>query len=148
MIVGIVGSEGAKFTDLGRARAEELIAVMLEGADALSSGHCHLGGIDIFAEDYANDLGIKTLIFPPKQLSWEGGYKQRNLQIAQASDVVHCISVDRLPEGFSGMRFKTCYHCANFGRDATSHAKSGGCWTVNQALKMGKAGLIHVVANY
>ncbi len=132
MRIGIVGHEAAKFTPETQVRARQIIRDILSEPDAvLVSGHCHLGGIDIWAEEEAAALGFtpdRLLIFPPKTLQWEGGYKQRNLQIAQSSDVVHCLVVKELPATYQGMRFTSCYHC-----HTTSHVKSGGCWTAKRA---------------
>lgn len=94
------------------------------------SGHCHLGGIDIWAEEEADDMGIEKLIFPPKSLRWNGGYKERNLLIARNSDIVHCIVVAKYPPHYRGMRFTRCYHC-----DTTEHIKSGGCWTAWRCMR-------------
>ena len=56
MILGIVGCEDPKFTTLGRRRAKEAIAglIVKNKPDAISSGHCHLGGVDIWAERLAS----------------------------------------------------------------------------------------------
>lgn len=145
-IIGIVGSEAAKFTAHSEAVARRMIGLLLDYDDvlAVSSGHCHLGGIDLWAEEVARELGKfdERYIFEPRQRTWSGsyGYKQRNLDIAAASTEVHCITVRTLPEGYSGMRFPLCYHCKT-----DAHVKSGGCWTVHQARRMGKPGLIHVI---
>lgn len=140
MKIGIVGSEAAKFTTLGEERARKAIMEILGDKDVthVVSGHCHLGGVDIYAEECAIACDIETLIYPPAELNWSNGYKPRNLQIARNSDIVYCISIDTLPADYKGMTFKTCYHCAKNGRDGSDHVKSGGCWTAVQALKMGK----------
>lgn len=153
-VIGIVGHEAAKFTAEGRRRARSLIAELLsDGEVLLSSGHCHLGGVDIFAEEIARELGAfrEELIFPPKDLSWSDGYKPRNIQIAEASDVVHNIVVDRLPASYTGMRFSVCYHCIKSSRKSSgirSHIKSGGCWTAWYAKEaLGKPAYWHVIEN-
>lgn len=74
------------------------------------------------------------------------GFKARNIDIAAASSAVHVIVVDRYPPGYCGRRFDLCYHCARIRPDL-EHVKSGGCWTGNQALKLGKAATWHVIAN-
>ncbi len=142
MIIGIVGSEAAKFTKETRNKAEALITQILTGWDVtgFSSGHCHLGGIDIWAEDTAKMLGLDLYIYPPKTQSWEGGYKPRNIQIAKTSNVVHNITVKELPPDFKGMRFDGCYHCKTM-----DHVKSGGCWTAKYAQKLGKKAYWHVL---
>lgn len=142
--IGIVGAEASKFTPAGEARAREIITELLAPADSiLVSGHCHLGGIDIWAEEIAQELGRDMEIFPPKSLKWEGGYRERNLQIAHTSDIVNCIAVDQLPGGFRGMKHSSCYHC-----DRTDHVKSGGCWTMHKAKQYWKReGKLWIVEN-
>lgn len=144
MKIGIVGAEKAKFTEKGRTRARRLIRGILseKGVSAVVSGACHLGGIDRWAVEMGWELGLLVVEFPPTTHSWTAGYKPRNMKIVKASDEVHCITVDRLPEGFSGMRFDICYHCGS-----KDHVKSGGCWTMKKAREMGKKGILHVIKN-
>lgn len=141
MNVGIVGHEAAKFTPETEAQAREIIRFLLSPPDAvLVSGHCHLGGIDIWAEEEAQALGRARLIHAPEILTWNdrqdstgirlAGFKTRNLAIANTSDIVHCIVVRELPSQWSPVyghiAFTSCYHCK--GR-ISPHVKSGGCWT-------------------
>jgi hypothetical protein len=136
MRLGIVGHEGAKFTDYTRELAWLAINKACHSPETVAeviSGGCHLGGIDIWAVEYAKAAGIPYREFLPQKLQWNGGYKERNIQIAEASDKVVCIVVKKLPEGYSGMRFTSCYHCKT-----DSHVKSGGCWTARYAGKLGK----------
>lgn len=150
-VIGIVGSEAIKFTSETEAKAKEIIRALLRGLNSLgypsglnitgySSGHCHLGGIDIWTEEIGDELGIIKYIFPPKTQSWETGYKPRNLQIVEASTEVHCITVRKLPADYKGMRFDGCYHC-----HTKDHVKSGGCWTALHAKKKGKPAFWHVI---
>lgn len=149
MKVGIVGSEAAKFTKLGEERAKVAIYDILsrDGITGVVSGHCHLGGIDIWAEEAGTNMALDLFIFPPLQLNWSNGYKPRNVQIATNSDIVYCISVNKLPPDYSGMTFKSCYHCKNYGGNPSNHTKSGGCWTMYQAIKMGKQGKLIIINN-
>lgn len=142
MILGIVGSEWAKFTPYTETRARVAIqaAIKRYGADEVVSGACHLGGIDEWAIEEALEVGIGTRNFPPAQRSWEGGYKPRNIQIAQAADAVVCITLRELPDTYRGMTFKLCYHCG-----VDTHVKSGGCWTMKYAQKIGKKGELIVI---
>lgn len=142
MIIGIVGSEGKKFIPETEILARSIIRTILSGhyyqghdVTEMSSGHCHLGGIDIYAEEIAASLNLPMRIFPPKKLTWEGGYKQRNIEIARASDEVYCITLDKLPPSYKGMTFNSCYHCKK-----NDHVKSGGCWTTKFARQLGKKG--------
>jgi len=145
MIIGIVGAEAAKFTKAGeeQARAEILRLLLHPDVTLMVSGGCHLGGADIYAEDQAELLGIPTRIHKPKRLSWDDGYKARNMLIAEDADIVHNIIVDVLPSDFSGMTFKKCYHC-----NTTEHVKSGGCWTARYAQRIGKQAQWHLIRNY
>ncbi len=139
MKLGIVGAEAAKFTAVTEAAAKEQIRKWIEATKPthIVSGHCHLGGVDIWAEEIAAEYELPTLIFPPKELSWEKGYKPRNLEIAKWSDHVICIVVKDYPPDYKGMRFKNCYHCVNnmgmTDYQAAPHVKSGGCWTMYKA---------------
>lgn len=159
MIIGIVGSEGKKFTTETEAKAQDIIRTLLIREDVwgLTSGHCHLGGIDIWAEEETahlqgigtplrddNLFGYKpdldTFIYPPKDLQWSTGYKPRNIQIAKKCNELHNITVKELPPDFKGMRFPGCYHCG-----AADHIKSGGCWTAKYAQKLGKPAFWHII---
>lgn len=138
--VGIVGSEGAKFTSETEEYARELIRELIAPYDRVVSGGCHLGGIDIWAIQEAFEAGKETSVHLPKILAWTGGYKERNLEIAKDSDKVFCITVKEFPEDYTGMRFPYCYHCKT-----DAHIKSGGCWTVKKAIEMGKEGEVLVL---
>lgn len=131
MKLGVVGPEQAKFTSATEASAKEEIrrAVERHGADTLISGHCPLGGVDIYAEEMALELGLRMIVHAPSSLRWggPGGYMERNLAIARDSDLVLVVALEELPPGYHGMRFDDgCYHCK--GRNP-QHVKSGGCWT-------------------
>ena len=134
-VLGIVGAEAAKFTPRSQVSARAVIRsyIAIFQATKVTSGHCHLGGVDIWAEEEAKELTVfdPALIFPPKTLRWSDGYKPRNIQIAQACDALVNIVVDRLPETYTGMRFEDCYHCIQANRvyDYEPHVKSGGCWS-------------------
>lgn len=145
MNVGIVGSEGAKFTIETEELARGLIKTILSCAgvkDKVISGGCHLGGIDIWAVEEAEKLSIPTQIFLPKKRVWEG-YKERNILIATYSDIIFCITVKELPPDYMLRGWeKFCYHCKT-----DQHIKSGGCWTVKYAKGLGKIGHILVVGD-
>lgn len=147
--IGIVGHEAAKFTKKGEEEARKIIYDILtkhltveNSLVTLVSGGCHLGGIDIFAEEEADKLGLEKQIFLPKTRVWESGYKPRNIKIAKASDELHNIVVSRVANSYDGMKFPYCYHCHT--RD---HYKSGGCWTAKFAHKLGKPVTQHVLLN-
>lgn len=131
MNVGIVGHEAAKFTPVNEVTARMIIRTLIvEPGTVVVSGGCHLGGVDVWAEEEALAMDRSTLIFRPVRLSWEGGYKERNLLIAKHSEIVHCLVVRTFPESYTGMRFPYCYHCRT-----DAHVKSGGCWTARRCAK-------------
>lgn len=101
----------------------------------LISGHSPMGGVDIWAEEMADELGIKKNIQAPQINRWEDeydweygeikkGFKSRNLDIALISDELYIIVANKYPKEYRGKRFKMCYH-----DDRTDHVKSGACWT-------------------
>lgn len=134
MKIGIVGSEEAKFTPRGRLLARCAIAERVAhwDADTIVSGECHLGGVDIWAKEFAIQFDLTYIGYRPERRTWTY-YKKRNEKIARTSDVVICITVRALPPGFGGMTHSWCYHC-----QTTDHVKSGGCWTTKYANKLGK----------
>lgn len=136
MKLGIVGHAQEKFTSATETEARRAIrvAIRTRNPDAIVSGHSPMGGVDIYAEEIAADMGIPTIIHAPKSRRWDGpdGFKARNLRIAEDSDEVLVVVCRSYPAGFKGMRFADCYHCK--GRNPP-HIKSGGCWTAWKAPK-------------
>ena len=112
----------------------------------LVSGHCPKGGIDIWAETFADENLVTKEIYLPEVNQWEDkvgtehregaamfqefahlkkGYKTRNIQIAEACDVLYClVPLDKE---------KYCVHC-----NKEHHPTNGGCWTLRHAAKLGK----------
>ena len=132
--VAIVGVSGEKLDNFEKEKAVlEIIKIgdRHKGC-TIVSGHSPRGGIDILAEMYADFTKKDKLIFKPDTSDWEDegekkGYKTRNLEIAEACDILYCISVPMKEGG------KSCYHCKQF-----THEKTGGCWTMREAKKLGK----------
>jgi len=141
-VLGIVGSEAAKFTKETEADARSRIHLLIASPDVAGvvSGACHLGGVDLWAAEIGRQLGKKVVEHAPKTRSWTAGYMPRNLAIARDCTECHCFTVKQFPVGYTGMKFPYCYHCKT-----NEHIKSGGCWTVKQARKMGKDGYVHVI---
>lgn len=142
MKVGVVGAEASKFTELGELRARKVIRKLLREGDVVISGGCHLGGIDQWAVEEAEALGLETIEYKPKIKRWSGGYRERNLKIAHTSEYLICIVVNKLPKGYNGRVFDLCYHCKT-----KDHIKSGGCWTMWKAKELGKEILLVMVYN-
>lgn len=94
------------------------------------SGHCPKGGVDIWVEEIADELGISKIIYKPEINSWKDqygisnqkyapkwktllmGYKSRNEQIARTCNILYDIE----PKG----------------------KRSGGTWTLEYAKGLGK----------
>lgn len=140
MIVGIVGSEQAKFDERTEAIARQLIRDLIKDVEYVVSGASPLGGVDTYAMEEAKALNKPFTAFPPNFHRWDTGYKPRNMRIARASDKVVCITLRTLPPSYKGMRFALCYHCKT-----ADHIKSGGCWTVKFAKSLGKQGEVIVI---
>jgi len=138
--IGIIGHEATKFTPEQEKQAREIIKDIIADDCVVVSGGCHLGGVDIWAEEEALNSGRDLVVFCPKERSWHGGYKDRNLRIAALSDEVHVILVPDYPPGYQGVQFDMCYHC-----HTTSHVKSGACWTAKEARKLGKKTFYHII---
>ncbi len=134
MNLGIVGHAQEKFTAETEALARERIRerILQYGPVFIVSGRSPMGGVDLYAEEIAAELGIPTIIHAPTRNRWDGpgGFKERNLAIARDSDPVLVVVCRELPPEFAGMRFEDCYHCR--GR-TPPHVKSGGCWTAWKA---------------
>jgi hypothetical protein len=155
MILGIVGPEKAKFTHAGFHRAIAAINRLIDHYQpkAISSGGCHLGGVDIWAEAVAKKAGCfdEKYIFLPKELKWKTGFEPRNIQIATASDVVVTLAVNRYHDEYAFEKFPCCYHCKRWDKSKSvadrglDHVKGGGCWTRWYAHRLGKETRIVII---
>lgn len=120
------------------------------------SGHCPKAGVDIWAEEIADELGIQKEIYPAEVHQWNDiiqpdriteneplvetklkGYRSRNMQIAEACDVLYCIvpktgKDEPVIEGTWKLT-PYCKHCMRYG-----HPTNGGCWTLKKAKELGK----------
>lgn len=132
MKIGIVGNAADKFTPKTRRWARHAIRDVIKeySPTHVISGGCHLGGVDDWAVEIAEKLGVETIIHQPKTRSWTGGYRPRNLRIAADSDIVVCVVAAKYPKKFDERRFESCYHCQ---LRRPPHCKSGGCYTAMRA---------------
>jgi hypothetical protein len=119
----------------------------------LVSGHCPKGGVDIWAEEIAKELGCYNpdYIFTPEVNQWEDshwmwnpdrppetsiGYKSRNIKIAKACDILYCIVPYKWDDFTKQPPYDSttwCKHCKVW-----KHPSNGGCWTMQYAKKLGK----------
>jgi len=153
MKIGIIGHGADKFTSRSKLVAIATIRFILHGklkaiplTDKIIvvSGHSPVGGIDIWAEEVALEHDFETDLKIPKQYKWDAtyGFKQRNIDIAESSDELHVILVDKYPPNFKGFKFTKCYHC-----NSADHVKSGACWTARQARILDKTVIYHIIKN-
>lgn len=147
MKIGIIGHGADKFTEKSAKEAKDLIhKIFREQREmpTLVSGHSPVGGIDIYAEEIAKNLTLSLDLKIPKQKQWDAeyGFKQRNLDIARSSDILHVILVDKYPKDYKGRKFNKCYHC-----NSSDHVKSGACWTAKEAKKLNKEVIHHIIKN-
>lgn len=147
MRIGIVGHAADKFTAETERRARAIIREILSPEEAVGvSGGCHLGGVDIWAEEEAAFLGREFTVYAPTSKSWSapGGYKDRNLSIANKSDEVHVIVVASYPDGYTSVRYGDggCYHCLD---KRPRHVKSGACWTAITHASVGGKPYWHII---
>jgi hypothetical protein len=118
------------------------------------------GGIDTIAEIVASELGIQKEIYPAEVNQWEDkivesgsiydegpcngmfrfkkkGYRSRNIQIAEACDILYDIEPKGSCRHCGGIGFTTNYgRCCRFCHGTGVY--SGGTWTLNYAKKLGK----------
>lgn len=132
MKIAIVGAEEKAWTDDQKQTVKDIITKFLRRYSdnpVLISGGCPKGGVDIWAEECADRAPtIPKQIFKPEVEQWEDdaklihpignqrlikkGYKSRNIEIAEACDILYCF---------------------------TSNGKhNGGVWTAKYAKSLGK----------
>ena len=162
MRVAIVGCEESKWTSEQKEKAKiKIKSILLTKAKQafddeiiLVSGHCPFGGIDIWAEELSDALGITKKIYPAKVNQWEDrtwmwhpdrplerdiGYKSRNILIAKTCDILYCI-VPQRSYNIEGNEIFYCTHCQTYG-----HPTNGGCWTLRYAKKLNKENHLVVI---
>ena len=110
--IAIVGASESHWKEGDKEKVKETIRGLLKKGDILVSGGCPFGGVDIWAEEVADELGIEKEIFLPKTRDWDG-YRARNIQITEECDMLYDIE----PKG---------------------RVRSGAMWTMNYAKVFGK----------
>lgn len=97
MKIAIVGSQGKSFNEAQERNAIELIELILSswGPGNVPKVHTLVSGgeptgVDRWAEDRADWDGWDKEIFHPATRDWEG-FRARNIQVAEAADVLYAI---------------------------------------------------------
>jgi len=138
MKIAIVGAEESKWKPEQKEKVKQEIHIHLSVADGpkwdravLVSGGCHRGGVDIWAEEIADEMGLEKEIFPAEVHQWldevknvyadgqkglepvigfaaetKMGYKSRNEKIAKTCNVLWNFE----PKG-------NCRHCKGTGEN-------------------------------
>jgi len=137
MKIAIVGTSHA-LTENEKKGVQQLIANVLndynKDDDEIISGGAK--GVDIMAIELASSRGFLFRTILPELEKWEGGYKERNLKIAKMCDVLYCLTIPRKDKDEA-----KCYH----HDPPEDHKKTAGCWTLNEALKLGKQTQLMVI---
>jgi len=173
--IGIVGPEELKWSERQKTEVKMKINQIFNSYDCeqnpndrfftyknlvLVSGHCPKGGVDIWAEEIADELGIQKEIYPVEVERWgdyedwtrnevgakdivvRKGYRSRNIQIAEACDILYCIVPFKLNS--------YCYHHkpklhGENKLEGKNHPSNGGCWTKKYTKKIGKQTYLIVI---
>ncbi|MFQ5786879.1 MAG: hypothetical protein ACE5H1_02780 [Thermodesulfobacteriota bacterium] len=112
-----------------RSDAIKIIETVLEAPDEIITGDAD--GVDYFVRCFSQ---IKpTLVIKAIEKKWEGkyGFKARNSMIAAECDELVCITTKT--------KTRKCYHCN------ADHQRTGGCWTMKEAKRLGKITRLYVV---
>ena len=133
MKIGIVGTS-YKVTENEFRDLMQMISLTLQNHDPVEDTVISGGaiGVDLMAEEIGKGMGYDFRVYQPIQTNWLG-YKKRNLEIARDCDYVYCFSVPH----YDDEKRKSCYH--HVGNEGfLPHLKTAGCWTLNEAMKLGK----------
>lgn len=136
MILCIVGGDASRFNGQEAKLAKAYIRLSLTSPMIVPnpnfviikviSGCSPKGGVDVWAQEIAVELGYPFGGYPPTYNQWEPhGFKERNMQMAEAC--THLIDIEHI--GFDRP-------VRNIGRNA--NVWSGGTWTANHARELGK----------
>lgn len=129
MKVAIVGTSH-NLTESEERDIQQTIAYIINryepDEDTIISGGAK--GVDKMAIESAISRGFNTLVFSPKKEQWDGGYKERNIKIAEECHIIYCVSIP--------IHNTECYHHKT--PPPLKHEKTAGCWTLNRVREMGK----------
>ena len=92
-------------------------------------------GVDLLVREICctDWINKPLLVTTAKEKKWDGknGFKARNSIIAKDCDELICITTKT--------KTRKCYHCDE------DHQRTGGCWTMQLAKKLGKITRLYVV---
>lgn len=85
--LGIIGSRGTYFNnpDEAKGRMFTLLDRLVYRGDLIVSGGCPLGGVDLWAKNYAQYKGFPYTEYAPKDYTSES-FRERNQQIVDNCD--------------------------------------------------------------
>ncbi len=124
MKVAIVGSSHLKKVD--KMRAKRLLTAMFENfkydTQIISGG---AAGIDSMVKHFATLKAMDIIEYKPATQDWRE-FRRRNIKIAEECDELFCIATQ--------LYDVKCYHHMS----PQPHQKTAGCWTMKQAMRLGK----------
>ena len=129
--LGVVGASGPRparlieFENAVHSVISDYLSKFGDGLTVVSGG---ARGVDSMTVKVCGELGVKVVEFKNTVYRWEGpgGFKERDLKIANESD--HVVSIVNKSYSDRPSRKAPCYHCARVSRDS-NHVVSGGCFT-------------------
>jgi len=173
MKIAIVGAEEAKWTKEQKEKAQNIIRCifvrcsmpkdltaeelelqldrpwfsLVKGDLILVSGHCPKGGVDIWAEEIANRLGIQKEIYPAQVKRWhdrticpwcEGAI--RGGREGRLTTCRHCgrVVFPKRLKGYRSRNIQIAKACDVLYDIEPEGKRSGGTWTLEYAKKLGK----------
>jgi len=164
MKIAIVGAQESKWTKEQKKKVKEAIEIIFFhdcGFDrniTLVSGHCPYGGVDIWAEEIADDLKIKKEIYKSLVNQWEDSKQKCNIchgtgmkdmgwhkrfgeweHDKEACDNFGCIKGWQKLRGYKSRNIQIAEVCdILYCIEPKGRTRSGGIWTMNYAKKLGK----------
>ena len=133
MKIAIVGT--SKLTEEEEQKALVVIETLIDRAmfeaNTIVTGDAD--GIDKLVRTQAKSRLANLNVHIAKKKAWNGndGFKERNKRIVNNSDYVYSITTKT--------KTTKCYHCDK------EHERTGGCWTLQHAIKLGKSGEVIVL---
>ena len=159
MKIAIVGAEESKWTKEQKKKVQAEIrlvfyqwldtADMYGGETILISGGCHRGGVDIWAEEVADNLGINKMVFPAEIYQWGDGS-----ECLCCGEIIPFTSEEKITEhtkarggtwnntkrlkGYRSRNIQIAEACDILYNFEPEGVRSGGRWTLGHANMLGK----------
>lgn len=139
MKVAIVGS--SKLTPEEEKEARNVITKLFSitsSHDTIITGDA--SGVDSLVYEIGTKMferEVERLESKVKQWNGPGGFRERNLKIAQSAGLVYSIATQKKDE--------SCYHHNPHNPMVPDHQRTGGCWVMKEAKKLNKPVRLFIV---